>query len=38
MSIVAPMTNLNDDPYKIIYFPTHRGTVKAKDIEENQKV
>ena len=33
-----PMTNLNDDPYRMIYFPTHRDTVKVNDIKENPKV
>lgn len=32
------MTNLNDDPYKMMWFPTYRDTRKVKDIEENPTV
>jgi general stress protein 26 len=33
-----PMTNLNEDPYNTMWFPTYRDTRKVKDIEENPRV
>jgi general stress protein 26 len=33
-----PMTNYNEDPYSIMWFPTEKGTRKVKDIENNTKV
>jgi general stress protein 26 len=33
-----PMTNLNEDPYNMMWFPTYRDTRKVKDIEENPRV
>ena len=33
-----PMTNFNEDPSKIFWFPTFRDTQKVKDIKENPKV
>ena len=32
------MTNLNDDPYSMMWFPTQRSTRKVKHIENNPKV
>lgn len=32
------MTNYNNDPYGMIWFPTKRNTRKAGDIEKNPKV
>jgi general stress protein 26 len=32
------MTNFNEDPYSMIWFPTERGTQKVKDIEKNPKI
>lgn len=33
-----PMTNLNDDPYRMMYFPTYRDTRKVEDIERDTNV
>jgi general stress protein 26 len=33
-----PMTNFNDDPYKMMWFPTYRETRKVEDIEKNPRV
>ena len=30
-----PMTKLNDDPYRTMYFPTYRGTRKAEGVERD---
>jgi general stress protein 26 len=32
------MTNFNEDPYSMIWFPTERSTQKVKDIEKNPKI
>jgi len=32
------MTNLNENPYQTMWFPTYRNTQKIRDIEENPKV
>ena len=32
------MINLNENPYKMLWFPTERGTQKVKDIEKNPRV
>lgn len=32
------MTNLNDDPYEMMWFPTYRNTKKVEDIKKNPKV
>jgi general stress protein 26 len=32
------MTNFNDDPYSVMWFPTEKGTQKVKDIEGNPRV
>ena len=32
------MTNYNESPYEMIWFPTERGTQKVKDIEKDPKV
>jgi len=32
------MTNLNKDPYRMMWFPTERNTRKVADIEKNPKV
>ena len=32
------MTNFNEDPYKVMWFPTYRKTRKVEDIEKNPKV
>jgi len=32
------MTNFNENPYDIVWFPTDRNTRKVKDIQENPKV
>ncbi len=32
------MTNFNDDPYKMMWFPTDRDTRKVRDIKKNPKV
>ncbi len=32
------MTNLNDDPYKVMWFPTYKDTRKVEDIEKNHRV
>jgi len=32
------MTNLNDDPYEMMWFPTYRDTRKVRDVEENPRV
>jgi general stress protein 26 len=33
-----PMTNFNDDPYVMIWFPTYRDTRKVSDIGANNRV
>lgn len=33
-----PMTNFNDDPYRMMWFPTNRDTRKVRDINKNPKV
>ena len=33
-----PMTNFNDDPYRMMWFPSYRDTNKVKDIESDPKV
>lgn len=33
-----PMTNFNDDPYRVMWFPTYRDTRKVEDIKDNPKV
>jgi general stress protein 26 len=33
-----PMTNLNEDPYSKMWFPTYSTTRKVKEIERNQNV
>jgi len=33
-----PMTNLNEDPYGVMWFPTYRDTRKVEDIGKNPKV
>lgn len=33
-----PMTNFNEDPYKMIWFPTHRDSRKVGDIKKNPRV
>jgi len=33
-----PMTNFNDDPYEVIWFPTDKNTRKVEDIKKNPKV
>ena len=33
-----PMTNLNEDPYSMMWFPTYRDTRKIDDIEKNSRV
>jgi len=33
-----PMTNFNDGPYNMMWFPTCRDTQKVKDIKNNKKV
>jgi len=33
-----PMTNFNEDPYKVIWFPTYRNTRKVEDIKKNPRV
>jgi general stress protein 26 len=33
-----PMTNLNEDPYKMMWFPTYRDTRKVEDIEKDPSV
>jgi len=33
-----PMTNFNNDPYRMMWFPTMRDTRKVADIEKNPKV
>lgn len=32
------MTNMNDDPYEMMWFPTYRDTRKVEDIKINPKV
>ncbi len=32
------MTNFNEDPYGVMWFPTYRDTRKVGDIEKNPKV
>ena len=32
------MTNLNEDPYATMWFPTYRDTTKVEDIKSNPKV
>jgi len=32
------MTNLNDDPYRMMYFPTYRDTRKVEGIERDSNV
>ena len=32
------MTIFNNDPYRMMWFPTERNTRKVADIEENPKV
>ena len=32
------MTNFNDDPYKMMWFPSDRNTQKVKDIKGNSRV
>jgi general stress protein 26 len=36
--ISRPMTNFNENPYKMMWFPTYRETRKVKDIEKNPRV
>ncbi len=31
------MTNFNEDPYKVMWFPTYRNTKKVDDIKRNPK-
>ena len=33
-----PMTNFNDDPYTMMWFPSYRDTRKVRDIKVNDKV
>ncbi|MGD2142201.1 MAG: pyridoxamine 5'-phosphate oxidase family protein [Candidatus Bathyarchaeota archaeon] len=33
-----PMTNFNEDPYKMFWFPTDADSRKVQDIKENPKV
>lgn len=33
-----PMTNFNENPYKVMWFPTYRNTRKVEDIKKNPKV
>jgi len=33
-----PMTNFNDDPYEMMWFPTDKKSRKVKDIEGNHEV
>lgn len=33
-----PMTNLNEDPYRMMWFPTYRNTRKVENIIGNPKV
>ena len=33
-----PMTNFNEDPYSVMWFPTYRKTRKVEDIKKNPKV
>ncbi len=36
--ISRPMTNFNEDPYKMMWFPTERKSRKVEDIKKNPKV
>lgn len=33
-----PMTNFNENPYKMMWFPTYRNTRKVEDINKNPKI
>lgn len=33
-----PMTDLNDDPYGMMYFPTYRDTRKVEGVERDTNV
>lgn len=35
---IRAMTNYNEDPYKMMWFPSFRDTRKVRDIENNPKV
>ncbi len=36
--VSRPMTNFNEDPYKMMWFPTERKSRKVEDIKKNPKV
>jgi len=33
-----PLTDLNDDPYRMMYFPTYRDTRKVEGVERDTNV
>jgi len=33
-----PLTDLNDDPYRMMYFPTYRDTRKVEGVERGTNV
>ena len=35
---IRPMTNYNEDPYEMMWFPTYEYTRKVEDIKKNPKV